>query len=192
MDLSQVARADHGHVKRFHAALLRSRAPAVLALLLILDEAQQLADLRHQLVVAAQDVAGMVQADLGADTRGGALRPGFQSLRARNSFRFSATTLMQRGRVGCPSTSMKGGTSCNTRLMPDDEAVAVRSWHSGERPRRRRSRHDRECERVRPKASVGDDDMISQAAIVGHMAAGHEEIVVADRGDAVFLFGWRD
>ena len=37
--------------------------------------------------------------------------------------------------------------------------------------------------------AVGHDDMVAQAAIVGHVRAGHEEVVAADRGDAVFLFG---
>ena len=36
---------------------------------------------------------------------------------------------------------------------------------------------------------VGDDDVIAQLAIVGDVAAGHEEVVVADAGDAVLLFG---
>ena len=36
--------------------------------------------------------------------------------------------------------------------------------------------------------AVGDDDVVAQLAIVGHVAAGHEEVVVADAGDAVFLF----
>ena len=35
---------------------------------------------------------------------------------------------------------------------------------------------------------VGDDDVVAQLAIVGDVAAGHEEVAVADAGDALFLF----
>ena len=36
--------------------------------------------------------------------------------------------------------------------------------------------------------AVGDDDVVAQLAIVGDVAAGHEEVVVAHAGDAVFFF----
>ncbi len=35
---------------------------------------------------------------------------------------------------------------------------------------------------------IGGDDMVSQLAIVRNVAAGHQEVMVADAGDALFLF----
>ena len=37
--------------------------------------------------------------------------------------------------------------------------------------------------------AVGDDDVAAQLAIVSDVAASHEEVVVADGGDAFLLFG---
>ena len=89
----------------------------MLALLLTLDEGQQLHDLGHQLLIVAEDFTGLVESDAGAiQQRCASAR---QSMAAgEKSFRFSATTLMQRGRVGWPSASINGGTSCSTRLTP--------------------------------------------------------------------------
>ena len=36
--------------------------------------------------------------------------------------------------------------------------------------------------------AVGHDDVVAQLAIVGHVAAGHQEVLVADPRDAVFFF----
>ena len=36
--------------------------------------------------------------------------------------------------------------------------------------------------------AVGHDDVVAQLAVVGHVAAGHQEILVADPRDAVFFF----
>ena len=35
---------------------------------------------------------------------------------------------------------------------------------------------------------VGDNDVVAQLAVVGHVAAGHEKIMVADSGKAVLFF----
>ena len=37
--------------------------------------------------------------------------------------------------------------------------------------------------------AIGDHDVAAQLAIVRHVAAGHQEIVAADRGDAVLFLG---
>src|SRR5262249_46694976 len=37
--------------------------------------------------------------------------------------------------------------------------------------------------------AVGHDDVIANTAVVGDVRTGHEEVVVTDRGDAVFLLG---
>ena len=37
--------------------------------------------------------------------------------------------------------------------------------------------------------AVGNHDVVAQAAIVGDVAAGHQEVVAAERRDAVFFFG---
>ena len=39
------------------------------------------------------------------------------------------------------------------------------------------------------QCAVGHHDVVAQPAIVGHVATGHEKVVAADRGDAVFFFG---
>ena len=36
--------------------------------------------------------------------------------------------------------------------------------------------------------AVGHDDVVAELAVVGHVATGHQEVVVADPRDAVFLF----
>src|SRR5690242_9494938 len=38
------------------------------------------------------------------------------------------------------------------------------------------------------KRGIGHDDVITQFTIVRHMAAGHEEVVAADSGGAIFFF----
>lgn len=87
------------------------------AFLLLLNEAEQGVDVRQQLIVGSENFAGMIQTDL---------RPIEQPMGFRKAadgfggklFRFSATTLMHRGRAGSPSHSIYGGTSCRTRVMP--------------------------------------------------------------------------
>ena len=66
MDPAQVARAHDCHTQLAHAALLRSRARPCLPSCCCWMKASNSIDLRHELVVAAQDFAGMIEPDFGA------------------------------------------------------------------------------------------------------------------------------
>ena len=87
------------------------------AILLTFDERQQLIHLRHELAVAAQDLAGRIDADLRAIDQAMGLGQAIDHVgRELVPLQGHDIDAPRPGRA--PSQSMNGGTSCSTRLRP--------------------------------------------------------------------------
>ena len=89
----------------------------MLAFLLRLNEAQQMVDRRDQLVITAKDFAGVIEPNFGPINQPVGFRQTVDHF-GRKIVSLQSDNVDAAGRAGCPSTSMNGGTSCNTRLIP--------------------------------------------------------------------------
>ena len=105
------------------------------------------------------------------------------------SFRFSATTLMHRGRAGTPLDEHVRGHVVPHAAQARHEAVRTHGGEMVDRHGAGKRRVVVDVDVPTEEHSVGQNDIVPEAAIVGHVGASHQEVVVAQRGDSVFLFG---
>ncbi len=144
-------------------------------------------DLGHELVVAAEDFAGMIQSDLGSiqqAMRFGQALDGFG--RELIALQRDHVDAARPGRMSLDQHERRHVVQHSAQAADEavaaDRGVMVHGHGAGERgmivdvhvPAQQRA--------------VGDHDVVAQFAVVGHVAAGHEEVVVPDGGDAVFFF----
>lgn len=82
---------------------------------------------------------------------------------------------------------MNGGTSWRTRERPatNDQPPIVAQWWTATAPDNDAGVH---TDMSAQQRAVGQHAVVADATVVGHVAAGHQKIAVADRGHALFLF----
>ena len=106
---------------------------------------------------------------------------------ALKSRRRRPTTLKPRTASGLPSTSMKGGTSCDTALAKPTMACAptLTNWWMPVRPptvTQSPSSHV-----AGQRGVVGHGRVVAHHAVVRDVGVGHDPVVVADAGDGLVL-----
>ncbi len=180
--------ADDAHAKRFPRGNPPASAPAAVpALLLFVDEVQEVADLGHELFVAAEDSRACSSPTLALEEKGvRGLGEGLDRFVAK-SLRLRATTF----------DAARAAGSLDEHEGRHIETHAAQAGHEAPASDRGVVVHGRAAGKAgvvvdvhmpAQQGAVGDDDVAAQLAVVGHVAAGHEEVVVAQAGDAVFLF----
>ena len=149
--------------------------------------AEQLIHLRHELAVAAQDFAGRVEPDFAAVDQPMGLGQAIDHVRRK-------LVPLEGHDVDAPRPGRRPFAEHERRhvvqhaAQPADEAVAadrrevVHGHGAGER------RVVVDVHMPAQQRAVGHDDVVAQLAIVGDVAAGHQEVLVADPRDAVFFF----
>ena len=155
--------------------------------LLSLDKLQQMLHLSDQVIVAAEDLAGRFETDFGSIQE--AVRLG----QAVNDVGCEVVAL-QSDDIDAPRSCRRSFDEHEGRYIVKDTTEAAdkaEATHRREVMHRHASGNGRMVVHMdvsTEQRTIGHDDAIADAAVMGHMAIGHQEVIVADRRDAFFLF----
>ena len=188
VDPAEMTAADHRQLDGLHAALLRSRARPCLPSCCSWMKLKQGVDVRHELIVGAEDFAGMVEPDLRAID---------QPMRLGQAMdRFGREVVALQGHdVDAPRPRrlpfaqhvrrhvVQHAADAGGERIAADRRVMMHGHAAGERGMIVHAHVPAQ------KRCVGDDDVAAQPAIVGDVGAGHEKVVAADDRHALFFFG---
>ncbi len=157
------------------------------AFLLTLNKADQFIDLGYQQAVAPQNLPGVIQSHFGAVDQPVGFGQGIDDVDREIVALQGDDIDTSRPRRG-PFDEHKRRHIMVNSTQPTDETVAADGCVVMDRSAPCQGSVVVNMDVATEQSPVGHDDAVAKPAVVRHVAAGHEEIVVTDRSDPFFLF----